>query len=81
MINLDIDEYIWSPVHEHLPDFFALDVPSSLHIMYVGATRFGWGGQRRRFTYTLEPVGICPYSSEGADSGAIWYPFLRSRRS
>lgn len=56
MINLDIDEYVWSPMHEHLPDFFALEVPASLHIMYVGATRFGWGGQRRRFTYTLEPV-------------------------
>ena len=56
MINLDIDEYVWSPAHEHLPDFFALEVPPSLHIMYVGATRFGWGGQRRRFTYTLEPV-------------------------
>ena len=57
IIHIDIDEFVWSPKYPHLPDYFLHEVPEITHILYVGASRFGWEGQRRRYTWALEPVG------------------------
>ncbi len=56
MINLDIDEFVWSPKYANLQDYFRHEVPETNHIHYMGATRFGWSGMRHRFSYTLQQV-------------------------
>lgn len=57
MINIDVDEFVVpSPKYPYLPDFFRHEVPDETHILQVGATRFGWSGQRHRFTYRLQQV-------------------------
>ena len=62
LINLDVDEFVWSPVYGSLTEFFQHEVPTTNHILYVGATRFGWGGQRHRFSYLLTEVSQCSSS-------------------
>ncbi|KAK9820723.1 hypothetical protein WJX74_003809 [Apatococcus lobatus] len=56
MINMDVDEFVWSPSYPSLQQYFRSEVPSANHILHVGATRFGWSGQRDRFTYSLQLV-------------------------
>ncbi|KAK9852595.1 hypothetical protein WJX84_004435 [Apatococcus fuscideae] len=56
MINLDIDEFVWSPKYANLQDYFRNEVLATNHIHYMGATRFGWSGMRHRFTYSLQEV-------------------------
>ena len=62
IIHLDIDEFVWSPRHKDLRTFFQTGVPADMHILYAGATRFGWEHMRHRHTYALEEVR----HSEGA---------------
>ncbi len=63
LINLDVDEFVWSPKYSSLPEYFMHEVPETTHILYVGASRFGWGGQRHRYTYSLTQVGpVTSYS-------------------
>ena len=60
MINIDVDEFLApSPKYAHLSDYFRHEVPETTHILQVGATRFGWSGQRNRFTYRLQEVCPC----------------------
>ncbi|KAK9848572.1 hypothetical protein WJX84_010906 [Apatococcus fuscideae] len=56
IIHLDIDEFTWSPKYSNLRDYFQTEVPSHTHILYVGATRFGWEHMRHRHTYSLQEV-------------------------
>ncbi|KAK9837990.1 hypothetical protein WJX74_009132 [Apatococcus lobatus] len=56
IIHLDIDEFIWSPQHDPLQGYFEQEVSAETHILYTGATRFGWGSQRRRYSYAFEEV-------------------------
>lgn len=58
MINIDVDEFVWSPSHANLQQYFRSEVPAANHILQVGATRFGWSGQRERFTYLLHQVNL-----------------------
>ncbi len=58
MINIDLDEFVWSPSYPTLQQYFMNEVPAANHILQVGATRFGWSGQRDRFTYSLHEVGL-----------------------
>ncbi|KAK9855807.1 hypothetical protein WJX84_002375 [Apatococcus fuscideae] len=60
MINLDVDEFVFSPAYQTLQEYFAT-VADASHMLYVGATRFGWAGQRHRFTYALHKAN----SSQG----------------
>ncbi len=53
LIHLDIDEFIWSPAYLDLPTYFLTEVPEETHIIYAGATRFGFNGQRFRHSYFL----------------------------
>lgn len=45
-----------SPQHDPLQGYFEQEVPAETHILYTGATRFGWGRQRRRYSYAFEEV-------------------------
>ncbi|KAK9843893.1 hypothetical protein WJX84_001081 [Apatococcus fuscideae] len=56
IIHADVDEFVWSPKYPHLPDYFLHEVPDHTHILYVGASRFGWEGQHKRYTWALEEV-------------------------
>ncbi len=56
IVHLDIDEFMWSPRHQDLRTFFQTGVPADMHVLYAGATRFGWEHMRHRHTYALEEV-------------------------
>ncbi|KAK9820746.1 hypothetical protein WJX74_009462 [Apatococcus lobatus] len=56
MINIDVDEFVWSPAYHSVQEYLAAEVKEDMHMVYVGATRFGWGGQRHRFEYALQQV-------------------------
>ena len=58
IIHLDIDEFVWSPRHKDLRTFFQTGVPADRHILYAGATRFGWEHMRHRHTYALQEVSL-----------------------
>ena len=51
-----LQEFVWSPKYANLEDFFRHEVPANNHVLYMGATRFGWSGMRHRFTYSLQEV-------------------------
>ncbi|KAK9838769.1 hypothetical protein WJX74_002977 [Apatococcus lobatus] len=53
LIHLDIDEFIWSPLYPDVPTYFMREVPDETHIVYAGATRFGFNGQRLRHSFAL----------------------------
>ncbi len=51
-----------SPQHDPLQSYFEQEVSKDTHILYAGATRFGWGGQRQRYSYSLlevRPTSLC----------------------
>ncbi|KAK9835115.1 hypothetical protein WJX84_009445, partial [Apatococcus fuscideae] len=53
LIHLDIDEFIWSPIYPDLPAYFLHEISTETHIVYAGATRFGFNGQKSRHSYAL----------------------------
>lgn len=62
MINIDIDEFITIASHRTIQEYLAAEVTEETHMIYVGATRFGWAGQRQRFEYALQQVTILKLS-------------------
>lgn len=59
LIHLDIDEFVWSPAHPDLPTYFMQEVPDKAHIIYAGATRFGFNGQKSRHSFALHEASFC----------------------
>ncbi len=56
IIHLDVDEFVWSPKYSNLQHYFSNAVSEDTHILYAGATRFGWEHMRNRFSYKLTEV-------------------------
>ena len=56
MINIDVDEFITLSPYTTIQEYLTAEVAEGTHMIYVGATRFGWAGQRQRFEYALQQV-------------------------
>lgn len=50
MINIDVDEFITMSPYKTVQEYLTAEVAEGTHMIYVGATRFGWAGQRDRLS-------------------------------